>query len=43
MDSLLFVIMAILFLLWLSLVTLSTANFRIKRDPHRHRFLAGHR
>jgi len=43
MDSLLFVIVAILFVLWLSLVTLSTANFRIKRHAHRHGFLAGHR
>jgi hypothetical protein len=43
MDSLLFVIAAILFVLWLSLVTVSTANLQIKRHAHRHGFPAGHR
>ena len=38
MDSLLLVFVAILFVLWLALVTLSTGNFRIRRHAHRHRF-----
>jgi len=37
-------IVAILFVLWLALVTLSTCNMRIKRHAHRHGFdLARHR
>jgi len=37
-------IVAMLFVLWLALVALSTCSVRIKRPAHRHGFyLAGHR
>jgi hypothetical protein len=40
----LLVTVAILFVLWLVLVTLSTGNFRLKRHAHRHGlYLGGHR
>ena len=44
MDSILLLfVVAILFVLWLVLVTLSTCNFQMKRHVHHHGFHLGGR